>query len=137
MNGICVIFRGWIDLERLDGVGSLEFDEERAAIEEAILKDESERHKAYMREVEQRNRLAERQAQAEAEVNLHFIPLSLSLPLASSTLSYLNETKSQRLLLLSLLILFFFFPFFVAHLHLTRVWVLLITETHRVSRDAS
>lgn len=32
MNGVCVCWRGWVDLERLDGVGCLEFDEERAAV---------------------------------------------------------------------------------------------------------
>lgn len=32
MNGVCVRWRGWIDLERLDGVGCLEFDEERAMV---------------------------------------------------------------------------------------------------------
>lgn len=32
MNGVCVCWRGWIDLERLDGVGCLEFDEERATV---------------------------------------------------------------------------------------------------------
>ncbi|KAH9362237.1 hypothetical protein HPB48_002215 [Haemaphysalis longicornis] len=29
MNGVCVRYRGWIDLDRLDGVGCLEYDEER------------------------------------------------------------------------------------------------------------
>lgn len=32
MNGVCVCWRGWVDLERLDGVGCLEFDEERAGV---------------------------------------------------------------------------------------------------------
>ncbi|CAG5114774.1 unnamed protein product, partial [Candidula unifasciata] len=30
LNGVCVVWRGWVDLERLDGIGCLEFDEERA-----------------------------------------------------------------------------------------------------------
>ncbi|XP_055945489.1 protein big brother-like isoform X4 [Argiope bruennichi] len=30
MNGVCVRWRGWLDIERLDGVGCLEYDEERA-----------------------------------------------------------------------------------------------------------
>ncbi|KAL2762310.1 core-binding factor subunit beta isoform 3 [Daubentonia madagascariensis] len=30
LNGVCVIWKGWIDLQRLDGMGCLEFDEERA-----------------------------------------------------------------------------------------------------------
>jgi hypothetical protein len=32
MNGVCVRWRGWIDLERLDGVGCLEYDEEKAQV---------------------------------------------------------------------------------------------------------
>jgi len=32
MNGVCVIWRGWIDLQRLDGTARLEFDEQRASV---------------------------------------------------------------------------------------------------------
>ena len=32
MNGVCVIFKGWIDCTRLDGTGCLEFDEEKALV---------------------------------------------------------------------------------------------------------
>ena len=32
MNGVCVIWRGWIELSRLDGTGCLEFDEDRARV---------------------------------------------------------------------------------------------------------
>lgn len=32
MNGVCVRWRGWIDLERLDGVGCLEYDEDKAQV---------------------------------------------------------------------------------------------------------
>lgn len=32
MNGVCVRWRGWVDLERLDGVGCLEYDEETAQV---------------------------------------------------------------------------------------------------------
>merc|ERR1712226_1484099 len=34
MNGVCVMWKGWIDLHRLDGAGRLEFDEERGRAEE-------------------------------------------------------------------------------------------------------
>ncbi|XP_064345157.1 core-binding factor subunit beta isoform X1 [Camelus dromedarius] len=34
LNGVCVIWKGWIDLQRLDGMGCLEFDEERAQMAE-------------------------------------------------------------------------------------------------------
>ena len=33
LNGVCVTWRGWLDLRRLDGVGRFEFDEERAQVE--------------------------------------------------------------------------------------------------------
>jgi hypothetical protein len=69
MNGICVTFRGWVDLDRLDGVACVEFDEERASIEEAILKDQIDRHKAYIRDMEKRERMMERKL-AESEVSL-------------------------------------------------------------------
>lgn len=72
MNGICVTFRGWVDLDRLDGVASLEFDEERASIEEAILKDQIDRHKAYIRDMEKRERMMERKL-AESEVSISFL----------------------------------------------------------------
>jgi hypothetical protein len=32
MNGVCVVFRGWVDLQRLDGTGWMEFDEQRAEV---------------------------------------------------------------------------------------------------------
>ena len=32
MNGVCVVWRGWIDLQRLDGTGWLEFDVQRAEV---------------------------------------------------------------------------------------------------------
>lgn len=32
LNGVCVIWRGWIDLQRLDGMGYLEYDAERAQV---------------------------------------------------------------------------------------------------------
>lgn len=37
MNGVCVRWRGWVDLERLDGVGCLEFDEEKALVSSIFL----------------------------------------------------------------------------------------------------
>lgn len=32
MNGVCVRWKGWLDLERLDGVGCLEYDEDTAQV---------------------------------------------------------------------------------------------------------
>ncbi|CAK8695046.1 core-binding factor subunit beta-like [Clavelina lepadiformis] len=35
LNGVCVCWKGWVNLHRLDGMGHLEFDEERARVEAA------------------------------------------------------------------------------------------------------
>ena len=32
MNGVCIIYKGWTDLQRLDGLGYLEFDEDKAKV---------------------------------------------------------------------------------------------------------
>jgi len=52
MNGVCVRFRGWIDLERLDGIGCLEYDERRGSHEDAILKEQLERYNQRLRDFE-------------------------------------------------------------------------------------
>lgn len=56
MNGVCVRFRGWIDLERLDGSGCLEYDERRAAQEDAILRDQIDRYNQRLRDFEDNKR---------------------------------------------------------------------------------
>ncbi|XP_018326857.1 protein big brother isoform X2 [Agrilus planipennis] len=58
MNGVCVRWRGWIDLERLDGVGCLEYCEERAATEDALLREQIERYNQRLREFEDKQRAA-------------------------------------------------------------------------------
>ena len=40
LNGVCVRWRGWIDMDRLDGVGCLEFDEDSATQEDAKLREQ-------------------------------------------------------------------------------------------------
>ena len=37
LNGVCVCWKGWINLNHLDGMGYVEFDEERAIIEASEL----------------------------------------------------------------------------------------------------
>lgn len=37
LNGVCVIWKGWIDLQRLDGMGYLEYDDERAQVSSVLL----------------------------------------------------------------------------------------------------
>jgi len=89
MNGVCIRFRGWLDVERLDGVGCMEYDEERGAIEDAILREQIERYNSRMRELEERQRIfkaaQERQAEAEAEMRKkHHSEMNLSPERAGS-----------------------------------------------------
>ncbi|VVC97381.1 unnamed protein product [Leptidea sinapis] len=78
MNGVCVRWRGWIDLERLDGAGCLELDEERAAIEDAALRDQIERYNQRLREFEDKQRAyrehgEEMRAHSQAHIVSRFI----------------------------------------------------------------
>lgn len=52
MDGVCVRFRGSLDLERLDGIGRLEYDERRGAHEDAILKEQLERYSQRLKDFE-------------------------------------------------------------------------------------
>lgn len=61
MNGVCVRWRGWIDLERLDGVGCLEYNEERALQEDALLREQIERYNQRLREFEDKQRVYRQQ----------------------------------------------------------------------------
>ncbi|CAG9099391.1 unnamed protein product [Plutella xylostella] len=54
MNGVCVRWRGWLNLEKLDGAGCLELDEERAASEDAALRDQIERYSQRLRDFEEK-----------------------------------------------------------------------------------
>uniref|UniRef100_A0A672FT59 Core-binding factor subunit beta n=1 Tax=Salarias fasciatus TaxID=181472 RepID=A0A672FT59_SALFA len=56
LNGVCVIWRGWIDLQRLDGMGYLEYDDERAQHEDALAQAAFEEARRRNREFEDRDR---------------------------------------------------------------------------------
>ncbi|KAK1784873.1 hypothetical protein P4O66_018307 [Electrophorus voltai] len=56
LNGVCVIWRGWIDLQRLDGMGCLEYDEERAQHEDALAQAAFEEARRRTRDFEDRDR---------------------------------------------------------------------------------
>ncbi|TWW76136.1 Core-binding factor subunit beta [Takifugu flavidus] len=56
LNGVCVIWRGWIDLHRLDGMGYLEYDEERAQHEDALAQAAFEEARRRTRDFEDRDR---------------------------------------------------------------------------------
>lgn len=67
MNGVCVRFRGWLDMERLDGIGCLELDEKRAAQEDAILREQLDRYNQRLRDFEDKQRTYQRTTQDEFE----------------------------------------------------------------------
>ncbi|XP_015592403.1 protein big brother [Cephus cinctus] len=71
MNGVCVRWRGWIDLERLDGLGCLEFDEERATQEDALLRDQIERYNQRIRDFEEKQRAYRSAAVQPPNLNHH------------------------------------------------------------------
>lgn len=72
LNGVCVLWRGWLDLNRLDGLATVEYDSERAMIEDSILRQQLDQHNRQLRDFEDRQRHyreeQERRAEAEAEV---------------------------------------------------------------------
>ncbi|KAK3779767.1 hypothetical protein RRG08_035905 [Elysia crispata] len=53
LNGVCVLWRGYIDLVRLDGVGCLEFDRERAEVEARLLREQLEENNRRVQEFEE------------------------------------------------------------------------------------
>ncbi|KAE8608240.1 hypothetical protein XENTR_v10011435 [Xenopus tropicalis] len=56
LNGVCVLWKGWIDLQRLDGMGCLEFDDDRAQHEDALAQQAFEEARRRTREFEDRDR---------------------------------------------------------------------------------
>jgi len=61
MNGVCVRWKGWLDLDRLDGIGCLEYDDERAQLEDLILKDQMERYNHILKDIEERQKIYKNQ----------------------------------------------------------------------------
>lgn len=70
MNGVCVRWRGWLDLERLDGVGCLEYCEERAAQEDALLREQIDRYNQRLREFEDKQRGYRQQDRPEQDLEV-------------------------------------------------------------------
>ncbi|CAH0557591.1 unnamed protein product [Brassicogethes aeneus] len=70
MNGVCVRWRGYIDLERLDGVGCVEFNEEKAAQEDALLREQIERYNQRLREFEDKQRGYRQERPDEIELRM-------------------------------------------------------------------
>lgn len=72
MNGVCVVWKGWIDLQRLDGAGYLEFDEDKAKSEDKVMKETLEQAKRRVAEFEERQRQwREEHQRKESEASSH------------------------------------------------------------------
>ncbi|XP_028391675.1 protein big brother-like isoform X4 [Dendronephthya gigantea] len=56
MNGVCVYFKGWFDLHRLDGIGCLEFDETTAQVEDKLMRETLARARIKLAEFEEKQR---------------------------------------------------------------------------------
>ncbi|XP_050529435.1 protein big brother-like [Daktulosphaira vitifoliae] len=72
MNGVCVRWKGRIDLDKLDGTGCLEFDEERAMIEHRILQEQIERYNDRIRDYQDKPRPyrnQDRVTESDMEIN--------------------------------------------------------------------
>ncbi|CAH1388707.1 unnamed protein product [Nezara viridula] len=95
MNGVCVRWRGWIDLERLDGVGCLEFDEEKAMVEDAMLRDQIERYNQRLREFEEKQRAYRGQPQ-DHDLEVTDPTISTGAQVLFSRLSLRISSKNTR-----------------------------------------
>merc|ERR1712088_520362 len=64
LNGVCVRWKGYLDLERLDGVGAIEFDEDTANLEDAVMRDTVEAYNRRIKDFEEHNKARQRQLAA-------------------------------------------------------------------------
>ena len=64
LNGVCVRWKGYLDLERLDGVGCVEFDEDAATLEDAIMRDTVEAYNRRIKDFEEHQKARSRQLAA-------------------------------------------------------------------------
>ncbi len=95
LNGVCVVWRGWVDLQRLDGIGYVEFDEDKARVEDSVLRQSMDQQNRRLREFEERQRLRreelERQAEAEVEARRRGQPSPASTSGSSGGTNSSNE----------------------------------------------
>lgn len=64
LNGVCCRWKGYMDLERLDGVGCIEFDEDAATLEDAIMRDTVEAYNRRIKDFEEHQKARSRQLAA-------------------------------------------------------------------------
>ncbi len=94
LNGVCVRWKGYIDLERLDGVGCIEFDEETAKVEDAILKEQVEAYNRRMKEFEEHRK--QQQRQLAAFMGQHQAAMAAAAAAASGNASATTTTTSSE-----------------------------------------
>lgn len=70
MNGVCVFFKGWFDLHRLDGIGCLEFDEATAQVEDKLMRETLARARIKLAEFEEKQRAWREQDKSDGTVGL-------------------------------------------------------------------
>ncbi|XP_025054214.1 core-binding factor subunit beta isoform X4 [Alligator sinensis] len=108
LNGVCVIWKGWIDLQRLDGMGCLEFDEERAQQEDALAQQAFEEARRRTREFEDRDR-SHREEMEYCKQRSRVVYSSLKQPSLAVSLcglvlniNYINGQEDSKTLVLDL-----------------------------------
>ncbi|KAL4613673.1 core-binding factor subunit beta-like [Arapaima gigas] len=69
LNGVCVIWRGWIDLQRLDGMGCLEYDDEKAQQEDLLAQQAFDEVRRRTQEFEDRDRLHREDVEVRRQQN--------------------------------------------------------------------
>ena len=110
VNGVCVRWKGYFDMERLDGVACMEFDEEAAKIEDVILREQVEAYNRRMKEFEeyrkaqqrhiaafmgQQHALQQAAAAAAAAQQQHHVSSTPTAVAEASSTSQLSLSKSN------------------------------------------
>ena len=96
---MCVRWKGWLDLERLDGVGSLEFDDESAVVEDAKLRDQVESYNRRLREFEEQSKARSRHLAglvSSGAAGAGHAQFPAHHHLQSDLLLEVSETRSQK-----------------------------------------
>ena len=76
LNGVCVRWRGWLDLERLDGAGTLELDEALMHREEANLAKHLALVQQRLKDCEERYRTVDSDQLQQVHTNVSFSKLN-------------------------------------------------------------
>lgn len=69
MNGVCVLFKGTMDLQRLDGTAYLELDGIQSKIEDKIMRETIEQSRMRLQEFEERQRRVKQEPLEASEVS--------------------------------------------------------------------